>query len=529
MQGRGVKSITRLALVFAVCTAGSACFAPHVLAQTPVREILNVRGDLYRVREDDQFTVFLVTPDGIILGDPLNVPFARWLKDELAMRFPGLQVRYVLHSHHHFDRAEGASVFRDTADILAHQDFNNELSRARGGQIPRMFAGLDLNGNGIFERAELKDVTPAPLLAMKDRNGDGDVTPDELYRMVGFAKSTYDDRHTITLGGKTVQLIHAGGVHALDMTLLHFPFERVVFAVDHPPVASVPFSFAQFTVKEVVEWVRILAPLDFDTLVSGAGDPVTRAEITDLNQYLNDLVAGVAVGYGRRDTVDEIVRSSMLSQYQNTPRYSTSSAHIISVYRALRLTATDVYVVGLRNYAGSNATICRGLHPCEPVGGTTAAAALGLAISGRDFGVAAEWRTAGQFTGSIARVDAEQSVARRETLFSFLFRYSPALTRRLALSFVAGPAVVVSDTRGFLLVKKGVVADPRAQPFEQHRTQFGYGGGVDLQWSIGDRVGLIFPARLTQVSRGPYDWLGSRDGHVGIGVTVRVFENIRVR
>ena len=56
--------------------------------QGPAREIIPLTGDLYRARNGNWYTIFLVTPDGIILGDPINPAFAAWLKGELAGRFP---------------------------------------------------------------------------------------------------------------------------------------------------------------------------------------------------------------------------------------------------------------------------------------------------------------------------------------------------------------------------------------------------------------------------------------------------------
>ncbi len=57
-----------------------------------------VRGSLFRARDGARTTLFLVTPEGILLTDPLNVEFARWLKSELDTRFPGQPVRYVVYS-----------------------------------------------------------------------------------------------------------------------------------------------------------------------------------------------------------------------------------------------------------------------------------------------------------------------------------------------------------------------------------------------------------------------------------------------
>jgi hypothetical protein len=55
--------------------------ADHV-SQTPQSspEILPIRGELYRLQMGDRATVFLVTPAGIILADPIGPAAARWLE-----------------------------------------------------------------------------------------------------------------------------------------------------------------------------------------------------------------------------------------------------------------------------------------------------------------------------------------------------------------------------------------------------------------------------------------------------------------
>ena len=61
------------ALIALVALAG----VPSAFAQQgqgpPDRSITRITGDLYRVQNNDHYTVFLVTPDGIILADPINV------------------------------------------------------------------------------------------------------------------------------------------------------------------------------------------------------------------------------------------------------------------------------------------------------------------------------------------------------------------------------------------------------------------------------------------------------------------------
>lgn len=95
--------------------------------QQPVREITRITGELYRVQNNNHFTVFLVTDEGIILADPTSVEFSTWLKSELAERF-SVPVRYVVYSHHHGDHSSGGAVFEDTAEFVGHENMLDYLA-----------------------------------------------------------------------------------------------------------------------------------------------------------------------------------------------------------------------------------------------------------------------------------------------------------------------------------------------------------------------------------------------------------------
>src|SRR5688572_17425046 len=87
--------------------------------QGPTRVISKVRGELYKVQNDNPHPWFLVTAEGVIVGDPINGEASTWLKNEIAQRFK-VPVRYVVYSHHHWDHARGARVYNDTAEIVGH-------------------------------------------------------------------------------------------------------------------------------------------------------------------------------------------------------------------------------------------------------------------------------------------------------------------------------------------------------------------------------------------------------------------------
>jgi len=236
-----------LACTFAVVIAVPAT-AAQVEGPAPDREITVIRDGLYRVRDGTRHTVFLVTPDGIILADPLSRDTSRWLPQEFATRFPGRTVRYVLHTHHHADRAEGAALFNNTAELIGHREFNGQFFRA-------------------LQRE-----------------------PD-VYRFVRAVETTYARR--LSLGGSVVEMVSTGDFHSPDMIVLHFVNERIVFAADPPPVATVPFAFGATEPDEVFDWIQAVASLEFDTLLFSDGTSMTRSDFTLLAQYLDALRIGV--------------------------------------------------------------------------------------------------------------------------------------------------------------------------------------------------------------------------------------------
>ncbi|MBC8159308.1 MAG: MBL fold metallo-hydrolase, partial [Alphaproteobacteria bacterium] len=87
----------------------------------PKRSITQISGDLYRFQNNFHASVFLVTPDGAIVTDPINAAAAKWLKAEIQTRF-GKTVKYVIYSHDHRDHIAGGEVYADTAMIVAHKN-----------------------------------------------------------------------------------------------------------------------------------------------------------------------------------------------------------------------------------------------------------------------------------------------------------------------------------------------------------------------------------------------------------------------
>jgi glyoxylase-like metal-dependent hydrolase (beta-lactamase superfamily II) len=250
----------------------------QALAQdAPAREITNITGDLYRVTDNAHRTAFLLTPEGIILTDPISVDFSTWLKAELDERYD-VPVRYVLYSHHHDDHASGGAVFADTAIFVGHENMNSNLARE--------------SDNPIF-----KDVRP----------------PDV----------TFTDRIAVTLGGKTVEMIHALPSHSDDSAIIRFLDERTIFAVDFVNVGRVPFE--NMGGGPVAPWIaanmHMQATVDYDIATLGHGPVGNKADVGDSTRYLEVLLAEVTAGIEAGRSLEEMQETILMEDFSHYINY----------------------------------------------------------------------------------------------------------------------------------------------------------------------------------------------------------------
>jgi glyoxylase-like metal-dependent hydrolase (beta-lactamase superfamily II) len=242
-------------------------------ASGETRGIVHIAGDLYRFQENAHFSVFLVTPEGVISTDPLNAATARWLKAELKRRFDKT-VKYLIYSHHHADHASGGEVFSDTATFIAHE---NAVQGFIDDQVP----------------TALPDVT-------------------------------FSDEMTITLGGKVVELTYAGLSHSDNSVIMHFPEERAVYAVDFVLAKALPYQDLPTYAYFYPEWLASLHKLeemDFDILLPGHDQVGTHKDVRGFRHYLEDMESAVLDGIEAGLSVDEMQKTILLEDYQAWDMY----------------------------------------------------------------------------------------------------------------------------------------------------------------------------------------------------------------
>jgi glyoxylase-like metal-dependent hydrolase (beta-lactamase superfamily II) len=307
---------------------------PPGMFVAPGRSITHVKGDVYRASNGGWFVGILDTPEGLLLVDTLNVPFAQWLKAELAQKFPGKSVKYVVMSHSHWDHTEGGKVFADTATFIAQEGFLRNMD----GRYPALPGDIvDRNSDGYLDTVEFEQPfadrlwycgAPADSVLSKDKDGDGRASPAEFFIDTPRPDIVYSERMTLNFGGKTLDLVFPGKNHANDGTVVLFRDERVLFSVDFPADAlvqdnmrSLPSACGPFDGHPMDEWIksyRSIEALDFDISVGGHGTTAfTKQDITAGRVYFEYLKREVQAAMAKGMSLAEMQKSITLEPYQS--------------------------------------------------------------------------------------------------------------------------------------------------------------------------------------------------------------------
>ncbi len=353
--------LTPVALAVALVVASdSLAQMPELRRSSPDApvhwNIEHVDGGVYHATANNSGTVFLVTPEGIILADPLNTEFSMWLKEEFETRF-GVPVRYVVYSHHHWDHASGGGVFEDTAQYVGHVNMHSYLAMPAASttlsQVVGQYepvAALDADADGVVDRSEIPvDFQRFPGSRQSqfggfDANDDGVLSGAELVRgPISFVRPpdiTYADEIEISLGGKRVNLTWVGDMnHSNDTSLITFPDDSVMLIVDYIS-GRLPNREMDFELGKFDEWMAAIryteqAAKDFEYVATGHGPVGTWEIVRAWREYLELLRDRVAAGIAAGQTLEEMQRDIKMAEYSAWEGFDWIDENVLGMYHFL--------------------------------------------------------------------------------------------------------------------------------------------------------------------------------------------------
>ncbi len=270
-----------LAAVLAVPAA-----APPAAAQAPAPapyETTKIADNVYVFRAGGYQSMFVVSPEGVIVADPIGYADAKapaaYLQE--IRRITQAPVRYVIYSHHHYDHAAGGKPFKDAGAVfVAHRNAHKRLAALASPDV---------------------------------------VLPDMIVDDTGSS---------IVLGGMRVDLLYLGNNHSDNTLVMLLPRERILYAVDWLPLQAV--LFRDMPDGYLPDWLagldRALA-MDWDRLVPGHPGPGgrlgTKDDVRMLKDYLTDVSnAAKQLAAERKCLNDDAMRAVKLPKYEGWGGYA---------------------------------------------------------------------------------------------------------------------------------------------------------------------------------------------------------------
>jgi glyoxylase-like metal-dependent hydrolase (beta-lactamase superfamily II) len=272
-------------LVAGLLISTLATAAPKFPIQEPMggeafgHSVKNIGNGLYVFRWWVYRNIFLVTDEGVIVTDPMNPKAAKLLRNEIR-KVTDKPVKYVVYSHNHHDHISGGNIFEDEgAKFVSHENLLKELSDH-----------------------------PSPVIPLPS--------------------ITFSDKHTLILGGRTLELFYFGPNHGESLVVMRLPKEKILFTVDIVTPRRVAFrGMPDFWPDEWVRSLKEIEQMDFDYVISGHGpesqpaiDPASI--VVEQRIYLEDLMAAVkkAMDSGTHSP-DALRKTVKLPKYENWQYY----------------------------------------------------------------------------------------------------------------------------------------------------------------------------------------------------------------
>jgi len=252
----------------------------------------------------------------LLIDTLMSVPLTRAMLEAFARRIVGGgRIDTVVNTHANPDHFFGNGLVAD-AQIIATQATRREMA----GFNPKMLAGLSAGYSQMGEAGEFLYETMGRQF---DFSGVDEVT---------LPNRTFDNRLTLAVGDKEVQLIELGPAHTVSDAIAWVPGDRVVFTGDLVFNEGHPIMWA----GPVENWIaacRTIAALGPDVVVPGHG-PVTDVQaVRGLQCYFEYVRDEARKRFEAGLDFEAAARDINMTEYRGWSDPERIVANVFSLYR----------------------------------------------------------------------------------------------------------------------------------------------------------------------------------------------------
>ena len=251
----------------------------------------------------------LISNGGLIAGgdasvavDALFAPrMTRAFLDEAAR--VAAPIETLINTHHHIDHTLGNHAFAGRT-IIAHALTRNEMRRT---------------GSAADLRTRVSALAPHFAADMQ-----------EQFAIV-LPNVGYEDRMTVYVDDRAVQLIHVPTAHTIDDTLVWLPEEKLLFAGDICFFYVTPLAFE----GSILGWIRALGTVEAlgaERIVPGHGPVGGAADLALLRGYFERLRDEARRHYDAGRPAEEAVMAIELGPYAEWGEPERIAPNVLRLY-----------------------------------------------------------------------------------------------------------------------------------------------------------------------------------------------------
>lgn len=265
----------------------------------------------------------LIVGDGqsLLIDTLFDLRLTNTMLDAMAAHTAGAPVDTLVNTHANGDHCYGNSEVRQRwsdVDIVASQACAEEMPHVP----PAMLHALNQAPGEVGE-------------LFRSFFGEFDFDGIELE----LPDTTFSGRHTLAVGGRTVELIEVGPAHTDGDILVHVPDARTVYTGDILFIGGTPIVWA----GPLGNWIAacdLMLDMDVDTVVPGHGPLTDKAGVRAVRDYLAFVEAEAAgrhaAGIDAFDAARDIGAALAADErFSGWGEFGRIAVNVDTVYRSL--------------------------------------------------------------------------------------------------------------------------------------------------------------------------------------------------
>ena len=262
---------------------------------------------VYAAKAQDSNVSIIQTREGVVMIDTGQTPVDSLAAMGILKKLTAQPVRFVIHTEPHDDHTNGDFVFSPPAVVVAHAGAAESMRKT----------------NTVERNQKLAGEYPGMGEAMKG------------YRQV-LPHIEYQQKMTLNLGERTLELIYLKNVHSEADTAVWLPKERVLWAAAAVGVKRYPNIRPFLTIPDILASIKLMRALDPEVVIAGHGAPGTTRIFDEMERYYALLLERVGKMAREGKTLESIKAEIKMPEFDDWAGKDRIPSNVDAAWRAVK-------------------------------------------------------------------------------------------------------------------------------------------------------------------------------------------------